>query len=211
MQPTEDDGVHVDQVTEERVVTALDSLLRAMSGLGADMAVAASLFLQRGDPYAEPPSLAGVLVDQQIQLWFLANQLGIDIRAEIGRRLDGYRDRASELIHAHPEAPPAAPRSNLGDRCMFLLGAGGSLRREPTVPPMWTYQKAAFPDDVVQVLIKDGSATYKEDGASGKYVVATKRGAEVFREMMAKAAEADREATLAKDSGPTDMGLGSDA
>ncbi len=207
MQPSEDDGVRVDQVTEQRVVTALDSLLRAMSGLGADMAVAASLFLQRGDPYAEPPTIASVLVDQQIQLWFLANQLGVDIRAEIGRRLDGYRERATELIQAHPEPAPAAPRSNLGDRCMFLLGAGGSLRREPVVPPVWVYQKAAFPDAVVQTLIKDGCATTKEDGASGLYVVVTKRGAEIFREMMAKAAEADREAAMAKDSEPSDLGL----
>jgi hypothetical protein len=184
-------GVRVERVTEERVHTALDSLLRAMSGFGADMSTAAALFMQRGNPFAEPPTVPGVLVDLQIAVWWLANQLNVDIRADLVRRLSGYRETAVEAIANAPEPdyepPPPLLRSALADRCLFLIGTGVALRREPTTPPRWSFQKASFPNDVVRELASEGLVTFKEDGATSAVVVITPRGTQLFRKLLSGA------------------------
>src|SRR3954462_14711890 len=76
-------GIEIDPEAEEKVRASLALLLDSLGHLSEEMLEAARTFLTQGDANADPPSPGGLLVDMQVQLWWLARELGLDVKAEL--------------------------------------------------------------------------------------------------------------------------------
>jgi hypothetical protein len=171
-------------------------LLDSLGHLSEEMLDAARIFLTQGDPHAETPAAGGLIVDMQVQLWWLAHEMGIDVKAELEKRLaafnrvmDGHR-RQAELIRrlqeeialkeVPPVPPPAQPTAE--ERCLIIMASGVNLRRSASEPPTWSWGFASFEDSDVSALASKGFAKFRADGASGTYVTITEEGRKACRE-----------------------------
>jgi len=141
-------------------------------------------------------SAAGILAI----VWWLARELGLDIKAELEKRLTAFNRimsahrRQAELIrHLHEELadlhaqlaskdipPPARPSDE--ERCLIILASGVNLRRGASEPPVWTWNFASFEDSAVNPLVSRGYAKFRADGASGTYVTITDDGRKACKE-----------------------------
>lgn len=86
-------GIEIDPEAEEKVRASLALLLDSLGHLSEEMLEAARTFLTQGDANADPPSPGGLLVDMQVQLWWLARELGLDVKAELEKRLTAFNRR----------------------------------------------------------------------------------------------------------------------
>ena len=193
-------GIEIDPEAEEKVRASLALLLDSLGHLSEEMLAAARTFLTQGDANAAPPSTGGILVDMQVQLWWLARELGLDIKAELEKRLEAFERimtahrRQAELIrHLHEELadlhqqlaskeipPPSQPSAE--ERCLILLASGVTLRRSASEPPLWSWNFASFEDSAVNALASKGYVKFRADGASGTYVTITDDGRKACKE-----------------------------
>jgi hypothetical protein len=186
-------GIEIDPEAEEKVRASLALLLDSLGHLSEEMLEAARTFLTQGDANADPPSPGGLLVDMQVQLWWLARELGLDIKAELEKRLtafervmDAHRRQAELIRHLQEQLalkdipPPATPSEE--ERCLIILASGVNLRRSAAEPPVWSWGFASFADAAVNALSSRGHAKFRADGASGTYVTITEEGRKACRE-----------------------------
>jgi hypothetical protein len=180
-------GIEIDPEAEEKVRASLALLLDSLGHLSEEMLEAARTFLTQGDANADPPSPGGLLVDMQVQLWWLARELGLDVKAELEKRLtafdrvmDAHRRQADLIRHLQEQLalkeipPPAAPTPE--ERCLMILASGVNLRRSAAEPPLWSWGFVSFADGAVNALASKGYAKFRADGASGTYVTITDDG-----------------------------------
>jgi hypothetical protein len=189
-------GIEIDPEAEEKVRASLAMLLDSLGHLSEEMLEAARTFLTQGDPNADPPSPGGLIVDMQVQLWWLARELGLDVKAELERRLASFNRvieahrRQAELIRvlqeqlALKEVPPTPPpaQPTAAERCLIIMASGVNLRRNASEPPVWSWGFASFDDAAVAALESKGFAKFRADGASGTYVTITDEGRAACRE-----------------------------
>jgi hypothetical protein len=129
----------------------------------------------------------------QVQLWWLARELGLDIKAELEKRLAAFNRvmaahrRQAELIRMLQEQlalkevpPPATPTPE--ERCLIILASGVNLRRGASDPPLWSWGFASFEDRTINALAAKGFTKFRADGASGTYVTVTEEGRKACRE-----------------------------
>lgn len=186
-------GIEIDPEAEEKVRASLALLLDSLGHLSEEMLEAARTFLTQGDANADPPSPGGLLVDMQVQLWWLARELGLDVKAELEKRLtafnrvmDAHRRQAELIRHLQEQLalkeipPPAAPTPE--ERCLMILASGVNLRRNAAEPPVWSWGFASFADAAVNALASKGYAKFRADGASGTYVTITDDGRRACQE-----------------------------
>ena len=186
-------GIEIDPEAEEKVRASLALLLDSLGSLSEEMLESARIFLTQGDTNADPPSPGGLLIDMQVQLWWLARELGLDIKAELEKRLEAFNRvmdahrRQAELIRhlqeqlALKEVPPPA-QPTPAERCLIVLASGVNLRRSTSEPPVWNWNFAVFEDAAVNALANKGYASFRADGASGTYVTVTDAGRKACRE-----------------------------
>ncbi|MFY7958729.1 MAG: hypothetical protein ACOVVK_01515 [Elsteraceae bacterium] len=190
--------IHLAAPSEARIFAALNALMEALSGPRGDIAVAAEKYLTRGFPDAPKPTTQGVVLDMLVQLLWLAATLHVDIGAELERltrehEIAAARSREEKAIIEKQQANRAVLGGGLETpqgRCLTILAYGVNLRPEPK-DGTWTWRKAVFPDQLIQLLLAGGLVSVEGDGASSTYLAITPRGLAAYNKLSGEQVEAE--------------------